>query len=123
MSDSILGNASIAKYDVIIIGSGAGGSPVAHPLTAAGQKVLVLEAGPNWFDGLDKPAPPVPRFSNDELKFEQRHFVTPNPRVEPRTWRTQESDGDRLQVGDVNSLAKTVGGGATHADLKMPRFA
>ena len=123
MSEAILGNASIAKYDVIIIGSGAGGGPVAHLLAAAGQKVLVLEAGPNWFDGLDKAAPPVPRFSNDELKFEQRHFVVPNPRVEPRTWRTSEADGDRLLVGEVNSLAKTVGGGATHADLKMPRFA
>jgi gluconate 2-dehydrogenase alpha chain len=123
VTESIIGNTSIAKYDVIIIGSGAGGGPVAHLLTAAGLKVLVLEAGPNWFDGLDKPGAPVPRFSNDELKFLGRHFVVPNPRVEPRTWRTSEADGDRTLVGEVNPLAKTVGGGATHADLKMPRFA
>ena len=28
----------------------------------------------------------------------------------------------RTYVGDVNPLPKTVGGGAAHADLKMPRF-
>lgn len=32
-------------YDYIIIGSGAGGSPLAHYLTKAGAKVLMLEAG------------------------------------------------------------------------------
>ena len=31
------------KYDVCIVGSGAGASPVAYTLTKAGAKVLVLE--------------------------------------------------------------------------------
>jgi choline dehydrogenase-like flavoprotein len=64
----------------------------------------------------------VPRFSNDELKFGYRHFITPDPTVEPRTWRTKPSDGVRTYVGDIQGLPKTVGGGAVHADLKMPRF-
>ncbi|WP_246143517.1 GMC family oxidoreductase [Colwellia echini] len=34
------------KYDICIIGSGAGASPIAHQLSLAGAKVLVLEKGP-----------------------------------------------------------------------------
>jgi gluconate 2-dehydrogenase alpha chain len=122
-SSTVLGNTSLTKFDVLVIGSGAGGGPAAYILTKAGLKVLVVEAGTNWFDGLDDPhALPVPRFSNDELKMGYRHFVTPDPIVEPRTFRASASDGERTYVGDVQGLPKTVGGGAVHADLKMPRF-
>jgi choline dehydrogenase-like flavoprotein len=40
--------ASEDRYDVCIIGSGAGGGMAAHQLTAAGASVLVLEAGQPW---------------------------------------------------------------------------
>ncbi len=33
-------------FDIVIIGSGAGGAPVAHTLVKAGKSVLVLEKGP-----------------------------------------------------------------------------
>lgn len=33
-------------FDVIVIGSGAGGAPVAQRLSAAGKKVLIIETGP-----------------------------------------------------------------------------
>ena len=35
-----------AEYDICIVGSGAGASPVAYTLAKAGAKVLVLEKGP-----------------------------------------------------------------------------
>ncbi len=119
----VVGNASLSKFDVIVIGSGAGGASVAHVLATHGQKVLILEAGPNWFEGLDDASKqPVTRFSNDELKLSSRGFIYPDSQIEPRTWRNSEADGDRLQITDVQGLPKTVGGGAVHADLKMPRF-
>ena len=36
------------KYDVLIIGSGAGGGPAAWALSRAGMKVLLLETGPRF---------------------------------------------------------------------------
>lgn len=34
------------QFDVIVIGSGAGGAPIAHILAKAGKEVLILEKGP-----------------------------------------------------------------------------
>src|SRR5262245_57968091 len=82
----VLGNTSLSQFDVIIIGSGAGGSMAARTLTqVGGQKVLILEAGPNYFMGLDDPAPnrPIPLFSNDELKLNERRFIRQDPFLEP----------------------------------------
>jgi len=39
-------------YDVVIIGSGAGGGMAAYELTKAGAKVCVLEAG-QYYDPAD----------------------------------------------------------------------
>lgn len=56
-------------YDVCVIGSGAGGSPVALSLAQAGYSVLVLEKGP-WFTEAD--------FSKDELACCRRSTYTPS---------------------------------------------
>jgi choline dehydrogenase-like flavoprotein len=47
MSDADVGND--VEYDVVIVGSGAGGGMAAYQLTKAGLKCLVLEAG-DWYD-------------------------------------------------------------------------
>jgi len=120
----VLGNTSLSSFDVIIIGSGAGGSMAARTLTVGGdKKVLILEAGPNYFVGLDDPAlgKPVPLFSNDELKLSVRELIDQDPFLEPRTFRTQESETAQL-TDDVNTLPRNVGGAAVHADMKYPRF-
>ncbi len=122
--NSIVGNANITNFDTLVIGSGTGGSAIAAILTKFGQNVLVLEAGPNYFAGLDDPSTdkPIARYSSDELKLERRYLIDPDPIVEPRTFRKSPADGDRSFIGDVNGLPKTVGGSAIHADVKTPRL-
>ena len=44
---------SRAAYDVVIVGSGAGGGMAAYMLTKAGAKVAVVEAGPMWNSATD----------------------------------------------------------------------
>ncbi len=56
------------KYDVCIIGSGAGAGPVAYELSRAGKKVVVLEKGAFYKEA---------NFSKDEIAFCRRSVVTP----------------------------------------------
>jgi choline dehydrogenase-like flavoprotein len=57
------------KYDVCIIGSGAGASGVAYTLALGGKRVVMLERG-----GFYKEAD----FSKDEIAYCKRDIVTPN---------------------------------------------
>jgi len=120
---NVLGNTTLDRFDVVIIGSGAGGSAAAYVLTSAGLNVLILEAGDNNFPGLDDPTPgmPIPRYSNDELKASVRLFDRQDPVVEPRTFRTSDQ-ATAAPNADVNMLNRTVGGTTIHADMKFPRF-
>ncbi|MGD0392530.1 MAG: GMC family oxidoreductase [Acidimicrobiales bacterium] len=108
--------------DAIIIGSGPGGATVADVLTAAGWTVAIIEKGRNHLLDPHDLSRPSFDYSNDEIKFLSRHFLGPDPLIEPRTFRTHEGDGDHSHVGEVNSVPSTVGGGGTHADGKVPRF-
>ncbi len=108
--------------DVVIVGTGPGGSTFADVVTAAGWSVIMLEKGRNHLLDLEPPFAPKGDFSNDEIKFTRRHFLGPDPLTEPRTFRRRAADGDRLFAGEVNNLPSTVGGGGHHADGKLPRF-
>jgi choline dehydrogenase-like flavoprotein len=115
-------SATAQDFDAIIVGSGPGGATAADVLTAAGWSVVVFERGRNHLIDLEDPHRLRGDFSNDELKFTRRHFLGPDPWLEPRTFRRSEVDGERAFVGDVNNLPAPVGGGGTHADGKLPRF-
>jgi choline dehydrogenase-like flavoprotein len=54
-------------YDVVIIGSGAGGSPIAYELARAGHSVLVLEKGPLLRTQDDRGDGSLSDFKRDEL--------------------------------------------------------
>ena len=111
-----------ADFDAIVVGSGPGGSAAALALTQAGRSVLIVEKGRNHLIDLEDPERLLHRYSNDEIKFSMRHFLGPDPLVEPRTFRVAASEGDHSYIGEVNSLPTTVGGGGVHADGKTPRF-
>ena len=108
--------------DAVIVGTGPAGATLAEVLTAAGWSVVMLEKGRNHLLSLEAPFEPFGHVSNDELKMHHRHFLGPDPWVEPRTFRRSEGDGERIHVGEVNNLPSTVGGGGMHADGKLPRF-
>ncbi|MGH9087439.1 MAG: hypothetical protein ACRDYZ_04910 [Acidimicrobiales bacterium] len=111
-----------ATVDAVVIGSGPGGAAAADVLTRVGWTVVIVEKGRNHLLDPDDPTRPASDFSNDEVKFVHRHFLGPDPFLEPRTFRIADEDGDHTHVGDINSIPSTVGGGGTHADGKVPRF-
>jgi gluconate 2-dehydrogenase alpha chain len=108
--------------DAIIIGSGPGGSTAAEVLTRAGWSVVIMEKGRNHLLDPDDLTKPAQDYSNDEIKFMMRHFLGPDPLVEPRAFRRSADEGEHTHVGEVNSIPSTVGGGGTHSDGKVPRF-
>jgi choline dehydrogenase-like flavoprotein len=77
--------AETKKYDVCIIGSGAGAGPVAYELTKAGYKVLVLEKGP-WIKTKD--------FNKDEIVSSRRSVYTPNLKDEPQVIEKKNDEGE-----------------------------
>jgi len=71
-------------FDVCIIGSGAGGGPIANELSRAGFSVVVLEKGP-WLK--------EQHFKKDELACCRRNAYTPSLRDEKHVIEQQGDDG------------------------------
>lgn len=89
--------------DVVIVGSGAGGAPMALELGRAGFKVVVLEKGP-WYKQEE--------FVHDEILNSRRNFFMPLPWDEPHLWR----GGPDKPFTRTNEAwtANCVGGGTVH---------
>jgi len=84
------------SYDICIVGSGAGASPVAYTLAKAGAKVLVLEKGP-WLTEKE--------FFKDELAISIHDAYNPKLENEQHVIEEeyQDEDGNSFWQGEKTS--------------------
>ncbi|MFP2904454.1 GMC family oxidoreductase [Pyxidicoccus sp. 3LFB2] len=94
---------SLPEVDVCIIGSGAGGAPMALELGRAGFKVVVLEKGRHY-----RPKD----FVHDEILNSRRNFFMPLPWEEPHLMR--QGAQARYERTSAAWTANCVGGGTVH---------
>lgn len=90
------------QFDAVVVGSGAGGAPVAQLLAEAGMEVLVLEKGP-WYTKRD--------FVHDEIGMSRRDFFVPSPEVDPHVVVEADRRPRRTNEGWTS---RCVGGGTVH---------
>jgi len=114
------------NFDAVIIGSGAGGAPIAHILAKAGKSVLVLEKGPMFrpeyqtpnrrsdfkrdemiSDGPEKRIQ-VPAAKNNGASYYSSH-VEPDLNDEPHMYR----DADGTDKATIEGYTAQVVGGGT----------
>ncbi|MEO1334030.1 MAG: GMC family oxidoreductase, partial [Myxococcota bacterium] len=91
------------RFDAVIVGSGAGGAPVAYTLAQAGAKVLVLEKGPR-FRRTDH--------QHDEIISCRRDTFIPYPEDDPHTIR-RDPDASAHPT-NAAWTSRCVGGGTVH---------
>jgi len=91
-----MNNIKSPDYDICIVGSGAGASPVAYTLAKAGAKVLVLEKGP-WLTEKN--------FFKDELAISIHDAY--NPKLEDEQHvieeEVQDEEGNKFWQGEKTS--------------------
>lgn len=92
-----------SKVDVCVIGSGAGGAPVATTIANAGYNVVILEKGP-WFKTTD--------FYKDELAAAHRDIYT--PKNEPQVVEHRDIAGNWYKNDQANLWNGNCVGGATN---------
>ena len=89
--------------DVCIIGSGAGGGPMALKLSQAGFDVVMLEKGKHRKRD---------EFINDEIEMSRRDFFVPYPWDEPHLVRKAPST--KFERSNAGWTSSVVGGGTVH---------
>lgn len=97
--------------DAVVIGSGAGGGPLALVLARAGLDVLVLEKGPRHRRE---------DYLHDEVAVTRERFFVPSVSEEPHTVVTPRTPAPhRTELGWI---ATCVGGGTVHMGAYLYRF-
>lgn len=99
------------RHDVVVIGSGAGGGPLALRLSQAGFDVLVLEKGREYQRHEYEP---------DEIGVLQRTFLVPDLAEDPHTVVTRKTT--RPLRTHLGWIASCVGGGTVHMGGYLYRF-
>lgn len=102
-------------WDVIVIGSGAGGGPLALVLSQAGLRVLVLEKGPRYT---------ADRYEHDELSIDDESgFFVPRVSDDPHVLvRTRDgADHASPELTNLGWIARCVGGGTVHMGATLYR--
>jgi len=97
--------------DFLVIGAGAAGGVVAKELSTAGFRVVVLEQGP-YLTEKD--------YTHDEIKYTYQPGLTNDPKVQPITYRKNQSE----QAKPVKAImyGRQVGGGSVHFTANYWRF-
>lgn len=102
---------SATTYDVLVIGSGAGGGPLAARLSAAGWQVLLLEKGRQRRRE---------EYTHDEVEMLHRDFFVPTPLDEPHVLLPHgHAQPQPTQLGWVGN---SVGGGTVRMGGYFYRF-
>ena len=97
--------------DFLVIGAGAAGGVMAKELATAGFRVVVLEQGP-YLREKD--------YSHDEIRYTFKPGLTNNPKVQPITYRKNESEPAKPLK--AIEYGRQVGGGSVHFTANYWRF-
>ncbi|HKQ79624.1 MAG TPA: GMC family oxidoreductase [Blastocatellia bacterium] len=99
------------KYDVIIVGSGAGGGTAARVMTQRGKRVLLLEKG-QWKKAEDF-------LPYDELHFLDHKALTPPLATDPNVYI---DPGGKRTLVDRWWIGNMVGGSTMLWEANLPRY-
>ena len=100
----------MSSFDAVVVGSGAGGSPLACRLCEAGWKVLLVERGRAYQKG---------DFDRDEIEWCRRDRFVPSPKTDPHTRRSDE--GQRAHPSADGWISTVLGGGTVHMGAYLLR--
>jgi choline dehydrogenase-like flavoprotein len=97
--------------DFLVIGAGAAGGVMAKELSTAGFRVVVLEQGP-YLTEKD--------YRHDEIRYTYQAGLTNDTKVQPITYRKNESEPAKLAKAIM--YGRQVGGGSVHFTANYWRF-